>query len=193
MKNKYLIILIFPLITFSCKNNKSASDDSVRRANEANQKILENRKAEKSASFAVKAADNGIMEVELGRMAQQKTADPDIKEFAQRMVDEHFKANEELKNITMKKNIALPVYMSQENQNKAKNLLARSGNDFDKSYVDLMVTGHRDDIEAFQNAIKEVEDPELNAWARNSLPMLTSHLDMAKRIQDKINKAIILK
>jgi putative membrane protein len=174
-------------------NNKSSTDPRIERADEADKRILENLKGEKNSAFAVNATESGIMEVETGRIALQKTANPDVKEFAQRMIDEHSTTNEKLKSIAAKKNIVLPVYINQENQNKIKALQEKSGNDFDKAYIDLMVDTHKNDMDQFKKASEQLEDVDLKKFAINNLHTLASHLDMARRIQDKINKPVILK
>jgi putative membrane protein len=193
MKKLYMAILCLSFCTFGCMNNKSSTDPRIERADEADKRILENLKGEKNSAFAVNATESGIMEVETGRIALQKTANPDVKEFAQRMIDEHSTTNEKLKSIAAKKNIVLPVYINQENQNKIKALQEKSGNDFDKAYIDLMVDTHKNDMDQFKKASEQLEDVDLKKFAINNLHTLASHLDMARRIQDKINKPVILK
>jgi putative membrane protein len=190
MKKFYVLISCISVLSIGCSKQTS---DSEARANEANQRILENRNAEKNAAFAVSATESSIMEVETGRIALQKTANPDIKEFAQRMIDEHTKTTDELKKMAATKKIELPVYINQDNQDKIKDLSNKSEVDFDNSYIDLMVNNHQNDLELFQKASDDLEDPELKTFAKNQTQTLASHLDMARRIQDKINKPVMLK
>ena len=102
------------------------------------------------------------------------------------MVDEHTKANNELKSIAQQKNITLPTVMSNENQRKYDKLNEKTGAEFDKEYMDLMVKEHKDDIDDFEDQAQENENSELKSWASTKLPTLKQHLQEAERIQESL-------
>lgn len=136
-------------------------------------------------SFLTDAAEGGMTEVELGKLAQTKTKDPEIKKFAQMLVEDHSKANSEVKSLAAKKNINLPTGMGshQSNYDKLKGL---SGDEFDEEFVEDMVSDHEKDVSTFQKVAQNSTDPDVKAFAAKTLPVLQKHLDTIKGIQSKM-------
>jgi putative membrane protein len=137
-------------------------------------------------SFVKDAASGGMMEVELGQVAVQNAVSQDVKDFGQRMVTDHGKANDELKSIVATKDIQLPTQMERKDKAAFEKLSKVSGNDFDKKYMQAMVKDHKKDIADFKKATKKVKDPEINAWAAKTLPTLEQHLQLAKEVAQKL-------
>ena len=140
------------------------------------------------AEFATAAADGGMLEVELGKMAVEKGASPTIKKLGAMMVKDHGKANEELKAAAAAKNITLPSLMSEKCQKKVTDLSEKKGADFDKAYADLMVSDHKDDIDEFKKEAEKGMDKDLSAWAKGKVPTLQHHLEMAENAKKIVNK-----
>jgi putative membrane protein len=134
----------------------------------------------------VSAADAGLMEVQLATLALSKATSGKVKEFAQMMLDDHTKANEELKALAQKKNITLPTSLSDKHQKKYTKMSEKTGADFDKEYCDLMVKDHKDVVEMFKKAQENSKDPDLKAWASEKLPTLEHHLSMAERMKESV-------
>jgi putative membrane protein len=135
------------------------------------------------ATFAVKATNGGMMEVELGKIAEQKAGNSQIKNFGEMMVKDHTKANDELKQLALEKNITLPAAISDDNQKHIDNLNKETGKDFDKDYIDMMVNDHKDNIDLFEDAAKNSKDSAFKNFAVKTLPTLYKHLGAAKAIQ----------
>jgi putative membrane protein len=181
-------------ITFQACND-GGSDDAVESANESNevkQDSAENRGAdaatvsEEDSKFAVEAASGGMMEVQLGELAQQKALSQQVKDFGQKMVTDHSKANDELKALAARKNITLPPAPGDDHMDHIKKLSDKSGKEFDKDYIDLMVKDHKNDIDKFEKCSKDAKDADLKAFAEKSLPVLREHHEAAKKIQDAL-------
>jgi putative membrane protein len=136
--------------------------------------------------FVVKAAQGGMAEVMLGQMASTKGTSPDVKNFGNRMVSDHGKANDELKQLAQNKGMALPADVDDESKKMADKLNAASGKDFDKQYISGMVDDHEKDVKEFEKASKDAKDPDLKAWAAKTLPTLQDHLKMAKETKSKV-------
>jgi putative membrane protein len=136
--------------------------------------------------FALKAAEGGMAEVSIGQLASQKATDPAVKDFANRMVNDHGKAGDELKQLATNKGISLPTDLNAEHKKLADTLSKKSGKDFDKSYISEMVKDHEDDVKEFEKASKDVQDPDLKSWALKTLPVIQDHLQMAKQIAAKL-------
>jgi putative membrane protein len=173
----------------ACDSPNTAKEDSTEVAEEQNEEKLASDDAEDDADFMVKAASGGMLEVELGKMALQKASNPQVKKFAQQMVADHSKANEELKALAAKKNITLPTTPGDEAQEHINDLAKYSGAEFDKKYAELMHKDHQEDLDLFKEAADDAEDPEVKAFAAKTLPVLQNHHQMAEQMEDGTKNA----
>lgn len=140
----------------------------------------------KSDGFAKEAAQGGMAEVQMGKLAAERGGSAVVKLFGQRMIDDHTKANMELNQLAAGKNIALPQELSSEQKSMMEKLSKLAGADFDKQYVDMMVDDHEHDVEAFQTQSEKGDDAEVRAFATKTLPTLRDHLQMIKDIKSKM-------
>ena len=138
--------------------------------------------AEDDAEFAVAAANGGMAEVALSKIADEKATDPKVKEFAKQMITDHSKANAELKTLAASKNITLPSAPNEEKQKAAADLGAKSGTDFDKAYISQMKKDHNETVKLFEDAQKEVKDAELKAFIDKTLPVIKAHAEHVKSL-----------
>jgi putative membrane protein len=136
--------------------------------------------------FVNKAAQGGMAEVTMGQLAASKGTSPDVKAFGNRMVSDHGKANDELKQLAQTKGVTLPTDVDQESKDMADKLGKASGKDFDKQYINGMVDDHEKDVKEFEKASASAQDPDLKAWATKTLPTLKDHLKMAKEAKAKL-------
>lgn len=140
---------------------------------------------QKTKDFVADAATGGMMEVELGNVAQQKAQSQQVKDFGKMMVDDHTKANNNLKELASKKNIDVPASVTDNQKKDIDKLSKKSGADFDKAYVDMMVNDHKKDIAAFKKASGDVGDNDIKNFATTTLPTLQKHLDAIQAIKSK--------
>jgi putative membrane protein len=183
-KNIINVLLIgFVLVFASCETKRN--EDSKDAAEDKNEKLADTD-LKKDSEFAVEAADGGLFEVQLATLVLTKATAPQVKQFAQMMVDDHTKANSELKTLAGQKSIALPDVMSEKCQRKYYDLDQKKGSDFDKEYIDLMVKDHKDDIDKFEKEAEKGNDAEIKSWASGKLATLRHHLTEAERIQDEL-------
>ncbi len=153
-----------------------ASVSGVRAADTENRGQLSNS----DYKFAVEATRGGTAEVSLGQLAAQKATDPAVRQFAQRMVQDHTKANQQLAQILTQKGVAIPTATSSSEQRELDRLQKLSGADFDKAYMDHMLKDHKKDVREFQRTAQSGQDTDLKAFAANTLPVLQDHLKMAQ-------------
>lgn len=140
--------------------------------------------AEAEREFVENAAHAGHAEVRASRLALSKATNPDVKNFAQRMIDDHTQANQKLRQIAMANRIDVPSDPAFVQRAKLQLLEAADGQDFDQRYADEFgVEAHRETIGIFEKAIARVRHPQLNAFARETLPKLQEHLQMAQTLQ----------
>ena len=123
------------------------------------------------------------MEVQLGKLAQEKSSNAKVKDFASKMVTDHSKANDELKALAQSKGITLTGTLNDEHQKHIKDLNEKTGADFDKAYMKLMVDDHKDDIDKFQKCSKDSKDADVKAFATKTIPVLQKHLAEAKTLK----------
>jgi putative membrane protein len=131
-------------------------------------------------TFVTKAARGGMAEVELGKLAADKASSDAVKKFGQRMVDDHGKANDELKTLAQSKNITLPSDIGPAEKALHDRLMKLSGPAFDQAYMKAMVSDHVKDVNEFRMESKSGKDAEVKAWAAKTLPTLEEHLKMAR-------------
>jgi len=131
--------------------------------------------------FVEEAAQDGLTEVELGRVALEKSQNPTVRAFAQRMVADHQKANLELAALARQKGIVVPMQLDSEHMAVVKKLEAQSGKSFDGQYSHHMNMGHMRAISLFESATKS-DDPDLAQFAKRMLPTLEEHLQLASQL-----------
>lgn len=133
--------------------------------------------------FIKKAADGGMTEVELGKVAEKNGSTDDVKSFGSHMVKDHGKANEELKSIASKMNVMLPDKVSAEHQTKIDKMSKTTGANFDTVYANEMVASHEKTIATFEAAKGKVSNEDLKKFIDDKLPVIKHHLEMAKKMQ----------
>ncbi|MDT3402904.1 DUF4142 domain-containing protein [Mucilaginibacter terrae] len=138
------------------------------------------------AEWAVAAANSGMAEVELSKLAATKATNAKVKEFAAMMVKDHGGANQKLMDLAKAKNITLPTTVGEDEQKTMADLQTKSGADFDKAYVDVMVKDHKKAVDHFEKASKDAKDAEIKAFATETLPTLKSHLQAIETIEKGI-------
>lgn len=200
MKKITSVVFACAALAFSACNDNS-STDPVKSANETNEVKQDSAEhmdsssskaavpvSESDSKFAVEAASGGMMEVQLGELAQQKASSKRVKSFGAMMVRDHTKANGELKSLAGMKNVTLPPAPGGDHMDHIKSLSKKSGRDFDRDYMKMMVDDHKDDIDAFEKESKDGNDADVKAFATKTLPILRMHLDSAKAVQDAVDK-----
>ena len=137
-------------------------------------------------AFVLEAAQGGIMEVELGKIASEKGVSADVKQFGQRMVTDHSKANEQLMTLAKQKNITIPEHAGDKHKAEIDRFSKLSGQAFDRAYMQHMVKDHQKDVKAFHQQATGGKDPQIQEFAKTTLPTLQDHLEEAERIAKQV-------
>lgn len=203
-----VVVLLFAVIVFAgttgsnrthlaqnanSNSNTSRNQNQNRNANTVNRNANNtNASGEQAATSALSARDQkflteaamgGLMEVELGRWAAQKGTSAEVKQFGQRMVDDHGNANTELAQLASSKGVTLPAQLDEKHQNEASKITRLAGGaEFDKAYSKMMLKDHEKDVSAFEKASTSAGDADIKAFAAKTLPTLQEHLQMAKAL-----------
>lgn len=133
-------------------------------------------------SFMTTAAADNRAELELGRLAVDKTANPALKSFGQMLIDDHGQATEELTALASRKEIALPTEPTAAQKATKERLSKLSGPAFDGAFAKEMVAGHQKAVQLFTQESKSGADADTRAWAAQTLPTLKEHLDKARKL-----------
>lgn len=201
MKKLVGILCVGCVCTFFACNSSSSSQDSVDSANNVNDSMMTDSNSmmsndttsmmstgpvsEEDAAWAVKVANGGMTEAELSKVAAEKATTERLKNFANMMVTDHTKANDQLKQIAASANITLPANLSDDSQKKLDKLNKASGKDFDKDYIDDMLDGHKSTVDALEKGIKDLKNEALKNFATQTLPVVQMHQDSIKAIAGK--------
>lgn len=130
--------------------------------------------------FIEQAAQGGVAEVKLGQLAAQKGESSEVKQFGQRMADDHAKANDKLQQVASGKGVNLPTDMDAASKREYEKLQKLSGARFDQEYMNAMVSDHKKDVKEFQKEEKAAKDSDVKTFAANTLPTLEEHLKLAQ-------------
>ncbi|PYS99991.1 MAG: DUF4142 domain-containing protein [Acidobacteria bacterium] len=190
--NLGLITVIAAIASVACNTaTNTATNTPTNRANvnvvtNANTNAVVANTNAAGDPFLTEAASGGLAEVELGKIASSKAQNAEVKKFAEMMVTDHSKANDELKTLAAKKSITLPAAPMAKHESVIQKLQAMSGADFDKAYVDDMLEDHEKDVAEFEKQSQSNPDADVKAFAAKTLPTLKKHLDAIKAIHGKM-------
>ncbi len=124
--------------------------------------------------FVKDAALGGMTEVELGKLAAQKASSDAVKQFGQKLVDDHTKANDELKQVASNDKFPIPDSLDSKHQSKIDKLSKLSGPNFDKAFLKDQVKDHEKDVSEFQSEAQAGSDPNVKQFASKTLPVCKS-------------------
>jgi len=136
--------------------------------------------------FTTNATQDGMTEVELGKIAMKNAGTQSIKDFGKMMVDDHSKIDNELKDLATKKMVDVPTAVTADQQKDIDKLSKETGKTFDKDYVHMMLEGHKKAIAAFKSAGDKITDSDYKDFIMKSLPTLQKHLDAIEAIDKKM-------
>ncbi|HZP86735.1 MAG TPA: DUF4142 domain-containing protein [Burkholderiales bacterium] len=153
-------------------------------------KVNEAKISAADRQFVHDAAIAGLGEVAKGKLAEQKAQDPQVRQFGERMVHDHSQANDRLKQIAKAKGIELPRSPGNTAQQDMNKLEKLSGDDFDRMYIEQQLSAHKKAIDEFRNEANAGKDADLRTFARDTLPTLEKHYDLAQSaMQDVLGKS----
>jgi putative membrane protein len=202
MKNYAGAVLIAVVGLFSCnnadKNETTVTTDSTSTMNGTNgttgttgtMDSTSNRTTtvadQATSTFLTNAADAGLAEVEIAKMAQQKGSSDQVKDLGAMLFRDHSAANDMVKSLAASRSVTLPAQPSADKQKDVDMLNQKSGTAFDKAFLDMMRKKHEAGISMFENAQRDVKDADVKSFAEKTLPTLRMHLDSVKNLQKEL-------
>lgn len=187
---RFILAISFSFALIACGNqgtreNQADGSDSVEmNENATGDGTMDN--GNNDQDFMEEAAQSGLLEVELGRYAQQSATNSRVKNFAAMMVKDHTKANDDLKALAATKNVTLPTTLDEKHMDHMNDMREKKGAEFDREYMNHMVDMHEKDVDKFKRQAENGTDPDIKAFAAKTLPVLLMHQDSAKNIKDFI-------
>jgi putative membrane protein len=133
-------------------------------------------------SFFHKATQAGHAEIQAGQVAQRKATNPALKQFAETMVKDHTAANDRLGRIANSKGVPLPAGPSAEQKALNEEIEKKSGESFDRDYIQSQIAAHEDTVALLQKEIAQGKDADARTFASETLPRVKAHLEQLNRI-----------
>jgi putative membrane protein len=137
--------------------------------------------------FLREAAGVNLMEIRLGQLAQSNASNAAVKQFGQRMVNDHSKIEQDLSSMVSGNAIALNPALTADQNNQINSLQSLSGPQFDQAYMNLMIQGHQTDVARFETESRNADSPQVRDFASRSLSILQQHLTYAQQVGRQIN------
>ncbi|MEH1904866.1 MAG: DUF4142 domain-containing protein [Nostoc sp.] len=145
----------------------------------------QNRLSSSDRQFITEAAQGGLAEVQLGQLASKRGVSKVVKQFALHMVQDHTPVNNQLKQLATQKGVTLPTSIGSKNQQVKQRLSKLSGRNFDRQYLNQMVQDHQKTVSLFETEAQQGQDPDLKAFAAQTLPTLQEHLQQVREIVNR--------
>ena len=183
------VMICVPAMMLAQSGDNSSAMPQHDKSGASTQSGMDQSKGQNSSSltasdkkFVREAAEGGLAEVELGQLAAEKASSEEVKKFGQRMVDDHSKANDQLKQIASSKGVTVPDKVSAKDKMLKERLSKLSGPSFDKAYMQDMVKDHKKDVAEFKRESMSAKDNDVKDFAAKTLPTLKEHLQQAEGI-----------
>ena len=133
--------------------------------------------------FMMKAARINLAEIECAQLALKHGTGTQLKAFAERMLKDHRRLNDQLKEVAAKHNVTLPTTLNAQQRQEAEQLSRLKGTAFDNAFANDMVTNHARATAKFKQEAKNVQDPRLRRWTDQAIPVLDEHLRLARKLE----------
>lgn len=186
--SKMIVGTGFLLFTINSCKNEPKHDDPVQYPEKENETKFESKKIADDSEFLTDAAEINIMEVEIGRLVLKKGVSKDVKDYARMLIDDHTKSLEELKSLANENTITLPTEISEMGREKYNELNEKSGNEFDKKFIDMMVEGHEKAVDKMTEISQKATNEDFKLWASRQTSVFINHHEEAKKLKEKFSK-----
>lgn len=136
--------------------------------------------------FLVEAGSGHLAEIQTAQIAQQRAGSTDVQNLAQQMIQEHTRLSNNLQQVAQQANVSVPNQLSSQHQQDYDRLVKYSGQEFDRQYLQHLINDHQRDIDRYQRMASQASDPNVRAYAQQTLPSLRQHLQQVRDVQQKV-------
>jgi len=188
---KRTLIAVLPCALWLSACTPSATDDAVvsdsggsgaQSSSQATTDASKTQVVAEDMQFMKDAAQSGIAEVKMGELAASNGETQPVKDLAKKLVTDHGKVNEELKQLATKKSVTLPDAVTEQQKTMLQHLSSLKGSEFDSAFKQHAVENHQKSVDKFKTAAEKAKDADLKAFAAKTLPTLQQHLALAKQL-----------
>ena len=137
-------------------------------------------------NFLSEAVRDSRAEIQACNLALEKAQNPEVKQFAQRMIKDHSELSTKIEAVAKKKGVSLPPGISMTQKGRYELLDQTPQSHFDKAFMDHNVSDHKSDVKTFSEEAQEATDRDVKALASEALPQLQTHLRLAEDLDAKI-------
>jgi putative membrane protein len=178
------VLVLLSGLSLAQQDQDANANNTVGRTANANGNTNQNAMARSAdAKFMMTAAAGGMAEVELGRLALERASSDSVKQYAQRMIDDHTKANQDLMQVASTKGVTLPTGPDAKHMALMERLRRQSGAGFDRMYIkEAGIKDHQNMEKLFRNETIKGKDADVMAFASRTLPAVQEHLRMAREM-----------
>jgi putative membrane protein len=134
----------------------------------------------------IKASEAHLAEVEMARIAVEKSSNADVRAFANMIEKDHSAALQDLSELMTHKNVSPPKTLEGTTQQDIRRMQTLQGADFDREFINMMVAGHQKTLGMFRDQLTSAQNPDVRDHVEDLLPILEMHLDKALRLQSKL-------
>ncbi|MFN6943898.1 MAG: DUF4142 domain-containing protein [Cytophagaceae bacterium] len=177
-------LLLATFLTYSCETPERRGDTASTQEQQENGTAM----SDDDRDFLQEAAKRNLYDLELARLAQERAVTEDVKQFAQNILNEHGKVQEELKQFAQQRNVMLPDSIDSDQRNNLSDLAQKEGFEFDTEFMDKMVERHNETLDRFESKAEDAEDPQLREWAQNTVPTLRNHKHEAENVEAVVER-----
>lgn len=137
--------------------------------------------------FVKESANFNLYEIQMGKLAQEKAQNKEVKEFAKKMVNHHQNQMQELKKVA--NNYQVPQNLEEDKKSDINDLKEKTGADFDNRFMDMVIDSHEDAIERLSKATEDIKDSTLVKYTASTIPVAKSHLEKARELNQKLEQS----
>lgn len=182
-------LLIIPVILLAC--NHAKNDDTTNRDTVVKSDIqVENKTAPKAdlvtTGFLIQAADGSMADMQSGKLAAEKATNKRVKDFGAKMTGDHSSVTAEVKSLASAKKVNLSDSLFAETKKEIELTAQKSGNDFDKAYMDMIIKEQQENLLLFSTTYAQTNDEDLKDFISRTYPTLKSQLDLAQEIRKEL-------
>lgn len=183
----FSVALLVAVIGFTaCNDEEDTAGTTKAEAENKNDSAIDTKAAERNAEFVVDVVASNIGEVKLAQLAQQKSSNAEIKDVAKMLESDHSAVLTDLRSLANKKGITVPSEEAAAAKDKAKELSEEKAAEFDKEWCETLMDNHKTSISKFENAAKDLTDPDLQSFVNAVLPKLRTHHDKLMECHKKL-------
>lgn len=183
------VVALMTAVPAVAQQSQSSQPQAQQQA-QSGQQQKQGQMSQQDQKFAKEAATGNMMEVQLGELAQEQAQNDQVKQFGQRMAEDHGKAQDKLKQILQQAKVEVPQQLPQDAQQKVDRLKQQQGKQFDQAYMELMVKDHDKDLQAYRQYTDQGEFQELVTYANQTTPILEQHHQQAQDIAKQVGAQV---